>query len=518
MNDRNQENPVPQPVPAASRLTLRAHRLGLDTHQQPVVCLHRDSPVARAEGFNAMSRVRVSRVGGEQSILATLAVVHGEFITPDQAGLSEIAWAMLACHEGESLKVTHPRPLESFSFVRAKLYGKRLTSEQLNDIIRDIATGRYSDVQLSGFVTACANNNLDRDEIVALTRAMADAGHYLTWDQTLVADKHCIGGIPGNRTTPIVVAIVAAAGITIPKTSSRAITSPAGTADTMATLTTVDLSLERLRDVVLSAGGCLAWGGAMNLSPADDMLIRIERALDLDSEGQLIASVLSKKFAAGSSHVLIDIPVGPSAKARSPAAGERLKELFDFVGQALGLTMRIVETDGRQPIGRGIGPALEARDVLQVLGNHPDAPQDLRKKSLHLAAELIALCRPDAADEASQTARSLLSNGQALAKFQEICQAQGGLLEPPVATHKMTIECPRDGSVVGIDNRRISRLARLAGAPGDAAAGLDMLASIGDTLTAGQPMLCLHADSPGALQYALDYYHDQQDVIKLGET
>ncbi len=166
---------------------------------------------------------------------------------------------------------------------------------------------------------------LSAAETVALTDAMVKTGDRLSWQASKVADKHCIGGLPGNRTSMIVVPIIAAAGLIIPKTSSRAITSPAGTADVMETLTRIDLDIHEMRRLVEREGGCIVWGGSMQLSPADDILIGVERPLDFDSEGQLVASVLSKKIATGSSHVVIDIPVGPTAKLRTLEAASRLE-------------------------------------------------------------------------------------------------------------------------------------------------------------------------------------------------
>ena len=221
---------------------------------------------------------------------------------------------------------------------------------------------------------------------------MVEAGERLTWPAGVIVDKHCVGGLPGNRTTPIVVAIVASLGLTMPKTSSRAITSPAGTADTMETMAPVDLDTAAIRRVVEREGGCVVWGGAVKLSPADDILIRVERALDLDTEGQLIASVLSKKIAAGSTHLVIDLPFGPTAKVRtarepqSPVAGS-----CQASPRRLACRPSVVLTDGSQPVGRGIGPALEARDVLAVLRCEPNAPQDLRQRAVALAGALLEL-------------------------------------------------------------------------------------------------------------------------------
>jgi thymidine phosphorylase len=221
--------------------------------------------------------------------------------------LSESAWAALGAQEGAQIHVGHPDPLESVSALRAKVYGQRLGDAAWREIVADIVNGHYSNLHLAALVTACAGDRMDADETLSLTRAMVESGERLTWQSPVVVDKHCVGGLPGNRTTLIVVPIVAAAGLIIPKTSSRAITSPAGTADTMEVMAPVGLDVKQMRRVVESEGGCIVWGGNVRLSPADDLLIRVERPLDFDSEGHLVASVLSKKIAAGSTHVMIDM-------------------------------------------------------------------------------------------------------------------------------------------------------------------------------------------------------------------
>ncbi|HNP64218.1 MAG TPA: thymidine phosphorylase, partial [Woeseiaceae bacterium] len=260
--------------------TLQARRIGIDTYQEPVVYMRADCPVCRSEGFESQSRLQLT--GNDRSFVATLNIVHGDdLLEHGEAGLSEAAWKLLGVTDASEIRVSHAEPTESFHHVRAKLFGHTLAPEALSGIVNDIAGRRYSDVQLSAFLAACVGDRMASDEIVALTRAMVAAGGRLDWSQPAVFDKHCVGGLPGNRTTPIVVAIVTACGAVMPKTSSRAITSPAGTADTMETLTRVDLSLTSMRRVVEQEGGCLVWGGAVDLSPADDVLIRIERALDV---------------------------------------------------------------------------------------------------------------------------------------------------------------------------------------------------------------------------------------------
>lgn len=352
-------------------------------------------------------------------------------------------------------------------------------------------------------------------EIADLTRAMVDSGERLDWGAELVVDKHCVGGLPGNRTTPIVVAIVAAFGLIMPKTSSRAITSPAGTADTMEVLAPVALDAAAMRRVVEQEQGCVVWGGAVSLSPADDLLIRVEKALDLDSEGQLVASVLSKKIAAGSTHVLIDVPVGPSAKVRSMDMAEDLTRFLEQTGNALGLGVRVHTSDGIQPVGRGIGPALEARDLLLVLQNDPLAPQDLRDRALDLAGHILEFSPKVKQGSGRDRAASLLESGAAWRKFQTICEAQGGMREVPVAPYRQEVLANRAGLITQIDNRRIARIAKLAGAPTDKVAGVDLHTPLGAVVEVGQPLFTIHADSPGELDYALSYLESEADIVKV---
>jgi thymidine phosphorylase len=311
------------------------------------------------------------------------------------------------------------------------------------------------------------------------------------------------------------VPIVAAFGLTMPKTSSRAITSPAGTADVMETLTEVELDVPAMRRVVEREGGCIVWGGAVRLSPADDILIRVERPLDLDSEGQLVASVLSKKAAAGSSHVVIDIPVGETAKVRSREAAQTLSHRLMETGRAIGLTVQTLITDGTQPVGRGIGPALEARDVLAVLRREAGAPSDLRERALQLAGAVLEFAPGVAPGEGARQARKILDDGRAWQKFEAICAAQGGLRGPPVAAHTQVVTAARRGRVTALDNRRLARVAKLAGAPRAPAAGLDLHAPLGTLVEAGQPLFTVHAEAPGELAYALDYIAAQPGIVRV---
>jgi len=496
----------PQPI-------LKARRLGIDTYKEAIIYMREDCHVCRAEGFEVQARVKVTL--NDKYLIATLNMVTSDILEHGEAGLSEYAMKQLGVTEGDKIHVSHSQPVHSLSYMRSKIYGNILQSDQLQSIIDDIVADRYSDIHISSFLTACAGGRLNEQEIAHLTRAMVNSGDKLDWGKDLVVDKHCVGGLPGNRTTPIVVAIVAAHGLTMPKTSSRAITSPAGTADTMEILTKVDLDVPTMRKVVEKENGCVVWGGSVSLSPADDILIRVEKALDLDSEGQLVASVLSKKIAAGSSHVLIDMPVGPTAKIRSIEMAEELSRYLEKTGLAMGIGVRVHISDGSQPVGRGIGPSLEARDLVAVLNNNKDAPQDLRERALDLAGHILEFSPEVKNGQGRTLAVEILDSGKAWKKFQAICEAQGGMKDIPSAKYTHIIEANKTGKVVAIDNRRIARIAKLAGAPASKVSGVDLHTPVGARVKKGQPLFTIHADSPGELDYALSYLEEQEEIINI---
>jgi thymidine phosphorylase len=514
--------PSPPPAPEAPRPTLALRRVAIDTEQENVAYLHRDCVLYRAEGFKALSRIEV-RANGHR-ILAVLNISSDPRIVQcHELGLSQDTFERLGLAAGHPVTVAQAEPPASIPALFRKIEGERLDREAFHAIVGDIAAHRYSKIELTAFVVACNRAELDREEVCFLTEAMVDTGRRLDWGQPVVVDKHCIGGIPGNRTSMLVVPIVAAAGLVCPKTSSRAITSPAGTADTMEVLANVELPFEQLTHIVNEHRACLAWGGTADLSPADDVLISVERPLSIDSPGQMVASILSKKIAAGATHLVLDIPIGPSAKVRSMPEAQRLRRLFEYVAQRLKLSLDVLITDGRQPIGRGIGPVLEARDVMRVLQKHPLAPVDLREKSLRLAGRLIE-CHPGVrGGEGLAIARDILDSGRALAQMQALIQAQGArpfdAEAPTLGRLRFEVQAPRAGVVCGIDNQQIARVARLAGAPKVKGAGVDLCAKLGDTVAKGEVLYRVYADFAADLEFArgATRQHSGYTVGKAGE-
>lgn len=386
--------------------------------------------------------------------------------------------------------------------LRRKIDGHALDLRAYHDVIGDIVSGRFADQEVADFLVAVSENLTD-DETIDLARARADYSATIDWNADMVVDKHSMGGIPGSRITMVVIPIVAAYGLTIPKTSSRAITSPAGTADAMEVLARVDLDPDDVQRVVRETGGCIAWNGRLNHSRVDEVMNAITRPLRLDSLKWSVSSILSKKLAAGATHCIIDVPLGPTAKVRTAEDAKRLRALFLHVGQALGLTLDVRLTDGRAPIGNGIGPALEARDVMSVLRNDADAPADLRAKSLEFAAAILCFDPGMPMSEAPIRVRELLDSGAAYETMQRMITAQG---PPPehvdIGTHTVTIAADEDGTIDFIDCFALSGIARAAGAPVDKGAGLDLFARPGETVAAGAPLYRVHTRTEAGLDAA----------------
>jgi len=482
---------------------LQLKRIGIQTYGENVAFLSAKCPHYKAESFRNLYRVEIAGLG--RRIMCTLNIVeNGDLIDEHSLGLSSPAFDDLGLPAGTPITLNLAAPPRSLDAVRQKINGAELTPDVIGHIVEDIAAHRYSKIEIAAFLVACAAF-MTETEVLALTRAMASVGQRLIWDMPIVVDKHCIGGVPGNRTSMIVVPIVAAHGLPIPKTSSRAITSPAGTADTMEVLANVDVGNDRMQEIVRAEKGCLVWGGRANLSPADDIMITIERPLGIDTPEQMVASILSKKYAAGSTHLLIDMPIGPSAKVRTQEQALRLRKLFEFIGGELGIVMKIVTTDGRQPVGRGIGPVLEARDVLHVLRNEKEAPPDLKERAVFLAGHVLEFDPSLTGGAGQRRARELLESGAAWDAMQRIIAAQGvQQTRFEIGPITREIYAGASGVVHSIDCYRIARIARLAGAPLTKGSGIDLLKKVGESVVQGEPLYRIHATLDADFAFATD--------------
>ncbi len=494
-----------------SMLSLRY--LGINTSQEATIYIREDCHICKSEGFFAEARVQVSLA--DKSIIAILNTIESEILGHNEASLSKYAWELLGAKEGDQISIKHPMPLDSLSYIRSKIFGNELKTEEIKRIIDDIVASKLSDVNIAMYIAASAGHKMSIKEVYGLTKAMIESGQKIEWMQDIVVDKHCVGGLPGNRTTPIVVAIVADFGLTIPKTSSKAITSPAGTADTMEVFTNVDLNIEQMKKVVEQENGCVVWGGSMDLSPADDLLIRIERTANIDIEEQMVASIISKKVAAGATHLVIDMPIGTTAKIRTPESAEHLKNILVSVAKMFDIKTKVLFSDGSQPIGRGIGPVLEALDILDVLKLSDNAPLDLRMHALKIAGELIEFSPNVSHGQGIKIATEILNSGKAFKKFQAICLAQGGMKDIKKAKIVQTIESKYSGSIVNIDNLQLAQVAKLAGAPKSKSAGIELLTPLHTVISKSQPLFKIYAETRAELNYALEFLRQGHEIFQI---
>ncbi len=456
-------------------------------------------------GLHPEDRLRIMR--GKKCAIAIIDISESDSqVAKGRIGLMEEVLRELGAKEGDIVDAEFEKSPASIQFIREKLNGTELLPGQMNEVICDIVHNRLTQIEMTYFVAGCYTKGLSKTETVSLTKAIVNNGDVFKPGGKLVVDKHCIGGVPGNRTTMVVVPILAAAGLTVPKTSSRSITSPAGTADTMEVLADVSIPLEKLKKVMKKAKACIIWGGAFGLAAADDKLIRLRHPLSLDPVGMVLASVLAKKRAVSASHVLIDIPLGKGAKIQDRKEALRFKGLFEDIGKELGMKVKVIITDGSEPIGNGIGPALEARDVLLALSNDKKAPRDLVEKSLDVAGIIFEMVGKSKKGEGRKLAEELLYSGKAHKKMIEIIKAQGAKATEPakikIGQFKYELRAGKAGKIRHIDNKTISRIAWSAGAPVDKGAGLFLHLHKGAVVRKGDILYTIYADSREKLSFA----------------
>ena len=476
----------------AARLPLTLVRAPIELAGEALCLLSREASPVVARHVSDGGLVEV--LGDGTSVRARLALADPAILPAGVLALSAAPFARLALTEGAEVEVRRAPPPASRDLLRKKVDGDELTAGEIGRVVRDLVEGRYGEAEIAGFLTA-ASRQLSVAEVAALTAARAEFFERIDWGGRLVVDKHSMGGVPGSRITMIVVPIVAAHGLTMPKTSSRAITSAAGTADVMECVARVDLTGSELRAVAEAVNGAIAWSGRISHSALDDVMNAIVRPLGIRSAVLDVSSILSKKLAVGAAHVVIDIPVGPAAKMRTASAGRVIANLFEEVGRSVGLDVAAIVTDGTAPIGTGVGPALELADVFAVLRGDPAAPPALRNKALDFAARLIEWDPSVPEGSGRGRAADLLASGAALAAFERIAAAQGPLpgVAPGLFSHAIVAE--QGGTVTAIDGFAIADLARTAGAPSDKGAGVRLNVGVGAVVRAGTPLADVVATS-----------------------
>lgn len=464
-------------------------------------------------GVHTQERITIETDSTHPRKLFTIIDTARSLVKEDEIIISSELKERLNLREGQKVEVNVASSPKSVLYIQKKLNKKVLSEKEIESIIEGVTNNSLSEAEISLFVSAMYNRGMNMEETISLVKALLKTGKKLNLKYNLIADKHSIGGIPGNRTTPLVVSICAAAGLIMPKTSSRAITSPAGTADVIETIARVDLSPKEIEKIIKKTGACLVWGGGLDLVPADSKIIHIEKMLKIDPPAQLLASIMSKKLAVGSNYILIDIPYGEGAKV-TKKQGISLKRKFEYLGKYFKKKVVCVLTDGTQPIGNGIGPALELKDIVKILDPSQKGPLDLEDKALFLAGKILEMTGKAKKGKGPIMAMEILDSGKALEKFKSIISAQGGDINRiPEAKYKKDIFLSRGSKIKKIENKKINDLARILGCPTDKAAGIYLYSHVGDELYSGDKIMTLYADSKSRLKEGFIFVKESKPIV-----
>ncbi|MFA5076655.1 MAG: AMP phosphorylase [Patescibacteria group bacterium] len=494
---------------------LKSKKLDFSTGDEPVAVINQKE----AENYGILPNDKILLKWSKHHQL----IVNFQFTTskvqPGYVGLFKEIWKGKNWIDDEQVVeveiVSRPASIQA---IKRKLLGHELTYDEIYSIIKDIVDGRLSDIETTYFVASGFARDYTLNEMYYLAKAVAETGEMINLPEKVV-DKHSIGGIPGNRTTMVVIPIIASLGLYIPKTSSRAITSPAGTADTMEVLAPVTHSMEKIRQIIKKTHGCLVWGGGLSLAPADDKIIHLSRPLAMESYDKMIVSIMAKKVAMGVDYLVIDLPYGPTDKVPFLPEAKEIEKKFIWVGKKFGIKVKVIMTKAVEPIGQGIGPALEARDVLRVLQRHSMRPLDLENKSIYLAGELLELKGFCKKGQGAKIARKQLESGAAWQKMNEIIIAQGGKKDLKsealiLGVFRYEVHAKKDGKVVLIDNKAINEICMNLGAPREKCAGIHTHVNFGDKVKKGQKLYTLYAETQDRLNLAIKAL-DRVEVFKI---
>ena len=468
---------------------------------------------------NSVDAIEIGVKEGERVLLSgkkSLVLILNKTDTMVEKGYVSIdptVMSRIGVSDGDEISVTFSPIPESVKSIRKKMDGESLTEGEIYSVVNDILEAKLSTIEISAWLTSLYINGMDIEEIANFTNAMVATGDRVNFERTPVFDFHSVGGVPGNKVTPIVVSIVAAAGLMIPKTSSRAISSACGTSDFVETFCNVEMDASELKRISEEIGGVLAWGGSMNIAPVDDMVIRIENPLGINPRPQMLASIMSKKLAIGATHLLMDIPTGPGTKVPTIEAARAYVRDFMDLGEKLGMHVECAITYGDQPVGNAVGPILEAKECIRILEGDQH-PASVIEKACELAGIILEMGGiPRGAEEAKR----ILKSGEALAKFREIVAAQGGKPDLKASDlkegkYRMDVVSTVSGYVHSINNKDIVRVARAAGAPSDKGAGLMILKKKGQRVEAGDKLMEIYGDVESKCQRAKDLCINLQPI------
>jgi len=482
---------------------LKSKKLDVTTGGGLIVVLN----TKEAEHIGINPGDKVSLIWSKVKRITATVDTSSKLVKPGEIGLFEEVWRKKSIEQDDIAEVIlESRPL-SIETLKKKMMGKPASYDEIYSVIKDIADGKLGQIETTYYAASSFVKPYSLQELYFVAKAMAETGEKFNLKRK-VADKHSVGGLAGNRITPIIIPIVASLGITMPKTSSRAITSPAGTADTMEVLCKVGFNLKEIKQIIRKTNGCLVWGGGLRMAPADDKIIKVSRPLALEPYDKMIVSILAKKVATGVDYLVVDIPVGETCKVPKLSHAREIEKKFISLGKKFKMKVKVVTTPAKEPIGRGIGPALEARDVLRVLQQHKYRPLDLEKKSCMLAGELLELYGHCKKGQGFKIAQEQVKSGKAWQKLNQIIVAQGGKddinsEEVMQEVERYEIHAKKAGKINFIDNKAINEVCMNLGAPIDKFAGIHTHVRYNQKVKKGAKLFTMYASNKERLKLGI---------------
>ena len=469
---------------------LKLKYLPVKSFGENLAYIHKNCSLYKVDDINKVTKLEIHK--GSKTIFAFLQIVEDDVLALDEIGLNEDAFKALNMSEGTEVHVSMAAPSLSAQSLRRKIAGEILTSSEYMDIIKDIASGRYSKMDIAAFLVACTSS-MSATELVSFTEALV-AQKVLHWDEkSMVVDQHCLGGVTANKTDLVILAIVSAYGLPIAKTCIRSLTSCAGVADTMGVLANVDYNTSKFQKLVRANNGAIVNYDVLEETKVNHLLHDVRSQLGINQNELVIASILAMMISSGVSHLVLDVPVGENARVHSTNEAIRIRKQVEYIGDMLGLSIDVVITDGSEPIGNGIGAVLEARDVMKILRNKEDAPIDLKEKSLFLAGRVLEFDPQLRGGQGYAVAKEILENGRALEAFQRIVNAQGVHEVPALGQYVREVVAPYDGIVSAVNNTIINKIGVYAGATQCLGSGVDLNKKIGDKVKAGDVLYTIYS-------------------------
>ncbi len=486
-------------------LYLKGKNLDIGQDNDFNVILHRKDAerIGVKEGENVL-------VGyGELELYATVLETLTK-VQEGEIGLFEELWGEYHIPDEASIFIDIPQVSQSLEAISKKLLGQPLAKEDLENIMKDIGSRKLRETEVAFFVSTFFNPGFNEEEIYWMTKGMAESGDSMDFKniregEEIVADKHSVGGVAGKAITPTLIPILVSGGLIVPNTSTRAITSPAGTTDILEVVMPVALTKDKVYETVKKTGGCMFWGGSLQLSPADDVIINVERSLRIQEFQKVLVSIVAKKISMGITHILIDLPYGKGSKVENPDDVSMLDREFRKLFQKFGIKCETIRRLVKGPDGRSIGPNAEIREALRILERAENRCIELEKVILDMAGMLFEQTGKTGKGQGKKFARSILDSKQALKKFWEIAFAQGATRE----IHSTEIKdaglsadmlSDRDGVVATIDNVTLVSIARVLGNPKVKAAGIRVHKMPGESIKKGEPLITIYAQTENRLE------------------